>query len=207
LTGNYNFKKEFMNKNLRLKEKYEGEIIEKLAQEFGITNKMAVPKVNKVIVNMGIGDAVKDKGVLEQARNDLAAITGQLPTTRAAKVSVASFSLRQGMPVGLKVTLRRDRMYAFLDKLFSVVLPRLRDFRGVSVKSFDKNGNYTLGIEESMVFPEIDLAKTKPRGLEITVVTSTDDNKKARALLKYLGMPFVKEDNTNMRKENKEAGK
>jgi len=196
-----------MNKNLRLKEKYEGEIIEKLAQEFGITNKMAVPKVNKVIVNMGIGDAVKDKGVLEQARNDLAAITGQLPTTRAAKVSVASFSLRQGMPVGLKVTLRRDRMYAFLDKLFSVVLPRLRDFRGVSVKSFDKNGNYTLGIEESMVFPEIDLAKTKPRGLEITVVTSTDDNKKARALLKYLGMPFVKEDNTNMRKENKEAGK
>lgn len=196
-----------MNKNLRLKEKYEGEIIQKLAQEFGITNKMAVPKVNKVIVNMGIGDAVKDKGVLEQARSDLAAITGQLPTTRAAKVSVASFSLRRGMPVGLKVTLRRDRMYAFLDKLFSVVLPRLRDFRGVPVKSFDKNGNYTLGIEESMVFPEIDLAKTKPRGLEITVVTSTDDNKKARALLKYLGMPFVKEDNANMRKENKKAGK
>lgn len=182
-----------MNKKLRLKEKYKGEIIRKLSKEFGINNKMAIPKVVKVIVNMGVGDAVKDKGVLEQARSDLAAITGQLPTTRAAKVSVASFSVREGMPVGLKVTLRGDRMYAFLDKLFSVVLPRLRDFRGVPIKSFDKNGNYSLGIEESTVFPEVDLAKTKPRGLEVTVVTNTDDNKKARALLNYLGMPFEKE--------------
>lgn len=183
-----------MNKNSRLKEKFENEIIEKLAKEFGIDNKMAVPRVSKVVVNMGVGDTVKDKGVLEQARNDLAAITGQLPSTRAAKVSVASFSVREGMPVGLKVTLRRDRMYAFLDKLFSVVLPRLRDFRGVPIKSFDKNGNYTIGIEESTVFPEVDYAKTKPRGLEVTVVTSTNDNKKAKALLGYLGMPFVKED-------------
>jgi large subunit ribosomal protein L5 len=184
-----------MNKKSRLKEKYEKEIIKKLASEFGISNKMAVPKVNKVVVNMGVGDAIKDKGLMEQARNDLAAISGQFPSTRAARISVASFSVREGMPVGLKVTLRKDRMYDFLDKLFSVVLPRLRDFRGVPIKSFDKNGNYTLGIEETTVFPEIDLAKSKPRGLEVTVVTSTDDVKKARALLTYLGMPFVKEEN------------
>lgn len=183
-----------MSKNLRLKEKYESEVVGKLSKELGINNKMAIPKILKVIVNMGVGDAVKDKGVLEQARNDLAAITGQLPTTRAAKLSVASFGVRQGMPVGLKVTLRGDRMYAFLDKLFSIVLPRLRDFRGVSIASFDKSGNYSLGIEESTVFPEIDFAKTKPRGLEITIVTSVDDSKKARKLLKYLGMPFEKEN-------------
>ena len=184
-----------MNKKSRLKEKYEKEIIKKLASEFDISNKMAVPKVNKVVVNMGVGNAAGDKGLMEQARNDLTAITGQLPSTRAARISVASFSVREGMPVGLKVTLRKDRMYDFLDKLFSVVLPRLRDFRGVPIKSFDKNGNYTLGIEESTVFPEIDLAKSKPRGLEVTIVTSTDDVKKARALLTHLGMPFVKEEN------------
>jgi len=182
-----------MKKKMRLKEKYENKIVEKLLKEFKINNKMAVPKVEKVIVNMGVGDAIKDKGIMEQARKDIAAITGQLPTTRAAKVSVASFSVREGMPVGLKVTLRGDRMYTFLDKLFSVVLPRLRDFRGVSIKSFDKNGNYSLGIEESTVFPEVDLSKTKPRGLEVTIVTSTDDNKIAKALLSYLGMPFEKE--------------
>jgi large subunit ribosomal protein L5 len=184
-----------MNKKSRLKEKYEKEIIKKLASEFDISNKMAVPRVNKVVVNMGVGNAAGDKGLMEQARGDLTAITGQLPSTRAARISVASFSVREGMPVGLKVTLRKDRMYDFLDKLFSVVLPRLRDFRGVPIKSFDKNGNYTLGIEESTVFPEIDLAKSKPRGLEVTIVTSTDDVKKARALLTHLGMPFVKEEN------------
>ena len=184
-----------MNKKSRLNKKYEKEIIKKLASEFDISNKMAVPKVNKVVVNMGVGNAAGDKGLMEQARNDLTAITGQLPSTRAARISVASFSVREGMPVGLKVTLRKDRMYNFLDKLFSVVLPRLRDFRGVPIKSFDKNGNYTLGIEESTVFPEIDLAKSKPRGLEVTIVTSTDDVKKARALLTHLGMPFVKEEN------------
>jgi len=183
-----------MKKQSRLKAKYDKEISKKLASDFSISNKMAVPRVNKVVVNMGVGDALKDKGLLEQARNDLASITGQLPSTRAARISVASFSVREGMPVGMKVTLRKDRMYNFLDKLFSVVLPRLRDFRGVPIKSFDKNGNYTLGIEESTVFPEIDLVKSKPRGLEVTIVTSTDDNKKAKALLTYLGMPFVKEE-------------
>jgi len=184
-----------MDKKIRLKEKYENEVSKKLSKEFGIKNSMAIPKILKVVVNMGVGDTVKDKGVLEKARNDLAALTGQLPTTRAAKVSVASFSVREGMPVGLKVTLRGVKMYTFLDKLFSIVLPRLRDFRGVSVKSFDKNGNYTLGIEESTVFPEVDLAKTKSRGLEVTIVTSTDDIEKAEKLLKYIGMPFKKEEN------------
>lgn len=183
-----------MKSNSRLKKYYESDIVGKLSDDFGIKNKMAVPKITKVIVNMGIGTAVKDKSVLEQARSDLAAITGQFPSTRAAKVSVASFSLRKGMPVGLKVTLRGERMYSFLDKLFSVVLPRLRDFRGVSLSSFDRNGNYTFGIDESTVFPEIDLAKTHPRGLEVTVVTNTDDNEKAEKLLRYLGMPFEKKE-------------
>ena len=160
--------------------------------EFGIKNKLAVPRIEKVVVNMGVGDAVKNKEVLRQAKSDLAVISGQAPQIRQAKVSVASFSVRKGMPVGVKVTLRKDRMYSFLDRLFSVVLPRLRDFRGVSLKSFDKNGNYTLGIEDHTVFPEVDLARSQARGLEVTIVTSTSDNEKAKKLLKLLGMPFEK---------------
>lgn len=177
----------------RLKEKYEKEIQDKLASEFSIKNKMALPKITKVVINTGIGDVIKNKEALKQAKEDLAKITGQTPSVREAKHAVASFSLRAGMPVGLKVTLRGRRMYDFLDRLFSVVLPRLRDFRGLSLKSFDQGGNYTLGIEEHTVFPEIDLANFSTRGLEVTIVTNTKDKKKAKRLLELMGMPFEKE--------------
>ncbi|KKQ37388.1 MAG: 50S ribosomal protein L5 [Candidatus Woesebacteria bacterium GW2011_GWA1_37_7] len=175
----------------RLKQKYENSL-PGLRKELGIVNKMATPKITKVIVNMGIGEATKDKSVLEQARKDLAAITGQIPSTRKAKVSVASFGVRRGMAVGLKVTLRDQKMYAFLDKLFSIVLPRLRDFRGVSSNSFDNAGNYTLGIYEHVVFPEIDFGQSRPRGLEITIVTNTRSKDNSKRLLETLGMPFEK---------------
>jgi large subunit ribosomal protein L5 len=176
----------------RLKEKYEKEVSEKLMKEFSIKNKMSLPKVKKVIVNMGIGDSLKNKELVQALKKDIMTITGQVPVERRARVSVASFSLRRGMLVGLKVTLREERMYAFLDKLFSIVLPRLRDFRGVSLKSFDKDGNYTLGIEEHTVFPEIDIAKSAPHGLEITVVANTKDKERSMKLLSFLGMPFEK---------------
>ena len=175
----------------RLKQKYENSL-PGLRKELGIVNKMATPKITKVIVNMGIGEATKDKSVLEQARKDLAEITGQIPSTRKAKVSVASFGVRRGMAVGLKVTLRDQKMYAFLDKLFSIVLPRLRDFRGVSSNSFDNAGNYTLGIYEHVVFPEIDFGQSRPRGLEITIVTNTRSKDNSKRLLETLGMPFEK---------------
>lgn len=178
----------------RLKEKYEKQIIPQLASELGIKNHMAVPKIAKVVVNMGIGEAVKNKELLKQAKHDMAAICGQLPSVRPAKAAVASFSIRKGDPVGLKVSLRGDRMYDFLDKLFSIVLPRLRDFRGVSLKGFDKQGNYTLGIYEHTVFPEADVGKSGTRGLEVTFVTDTDDVVKSKKLLKLLGMPFEKND-------------
>jgi len=176
----------------RLKQKYNKEISKKLSGEFDIKNFMAIPKVVKVVVNMGVGDTLKDKSLLEAAVSELSEITGQKPSIRAAKVSVASFGVRRGMNVGLKTTLRGERMYAFLDKLFSIVLPRLRDFRGVPLKSFDKAGNYTLGITEHSVFPEIDITKSRPRGLEITIVTNTNNPEVSKKLLEYLGMPFEK---------------
>jgi large subunit ribosomal protein L5 len=180
-------------KTLRLKTKYEKEVVPQLAKEFKLTNKLAVPRIVRVIVNMGIGEVAKNKELLETAKHDMATITGQMPTVRPAKVAVASFSIRRGMPVGLKVTLRGGRMYAFLDKLFSIALPRLRDFRGLSPKSFDKHGNYTLGIEEHTVFPEIDLSKvSRSLGLEITIITNTEATDKAKRLLELLGMPFEK---------------
>ena len=182
-----------MEKTQRLKEKYIKEVIPVLSKEFGIDNRMAIPALQKVVINMGVGDAAKSKEHMEQLRKDLAVISGQKPSVRPAKISVASFSIRIGMPVGLKITLREERMYAFLDRLFSVVLPRIRDFRGVSRKSFDKGGNYTLGIAEHTVFPETDLAKSQPHGLEITIVTNTQDTKESERLLELLGMPFEKE--------------
>lgn len=175
-----------------LKEKYNKEVLSKLMKEFDIDNEMAVPKISKVTLNMGVGDTLKDKGLLEAAKKDLAAISGQEPSVRAAKVSVASFSLRRGMPVGLKSTLRGEKMWAFLDRLISIVLPRFRDFRGLPLKSFDKFGNYTLGITEHVVFPEIDIAKSQPRGLEVTITTSGKDVKIVRRMLELLGMPFEK---------------
>lgn len=175
----------------RLQEKYEKEVAPKLREEFGIKNKMAAPKLVKVVVNSGTGDTTKNKEVIATFSTELAQITGQKPSVRAAKVSIASFNLRRGMPIGLSVTLRGRRMYDFLDKVFSIVLPRLRDFRGVSDTSFDRFGNYTLGFSEHTVFPEIDLTKTKvARGLEMTIVTSAGSKEKAKRLLELLGMPF-----------------
>jgi len=181
------------NKN-RLVEKYKNEVTPELIKEYSIKNPHAVPMVGKVVVNMGVGDMSKNKEQRDSLVRDLATITGQKPSVRAAKISVASFSLRKGMPVGLTITLRGDRMYSFLDKLFSIVLPRLRDFRGVKTSSFDKKGNYTLALTEHTVFPEIDLSKSaSPRGLEISIVTNSDDVEKSKRMLELMGMPFEKE--------------
>lgn len=178
----------------RLKEKYNKEIKSALAKEFDIKNQMSLPRLSKVVVNMGVGEAAKSKQAMEALQKDMATITGQHPSTRNAKVSIASFSLRAGMPVGLSVTLRGERMYSFLDRLFSVVLPRLRDFRGVPDKSFDKTGNYTLGIIEHTVFPEIDPTKSaQAHGMEITIVTNAGSVVQSKKLLELLGMPFEKE--------------
>lgn len=180
---------------MNLKEKYQKEIVAKLKNEFGLKSNLAVPRVEKVVVNMGIGDAVKDSSLVEKAAVDLAQITGQKPQIRRAKQAVSGFGIRKGDTVGLRVTLRGARMYDFLEKLFKVVLPRLRDFRGVSNKSFDGTGNYTLGIYEHTVFPEIDLGKVeKLRGLELTIVTNTKTPVLAKRLLEELGMPFEKQD-------------
>lgn len=179
----------------RLQEKYEKEVKGTLAKEFGIKNILAVPSLTKVVINMGVGAAAKNQPQMDALKRDIAAITGQTPAIRNAKVSIASFNLRIGMPVGLSVTLRGTRMYSFLDRLFSIALPRLRDFRGVSVKSFDKMGNYTLGFEEHTVFPEIDPAKAaNPHGLEITIVTTAGNPERSKRLLELLGCPFVKEE-------------
>lgn len=176
----------------RLQEKYEKEVAKTLVNEFGIKNKMAIPKIIKVVINIGTGSVAKNKEVVETLKKDLAAISGQKPAVKVAKISIASFGLRRGMPVGLAVTLRREMMYAFLDRLFSIVLPRLRDFRGVSRKSFDKSGNYTLGIAEHIVFPEADITKGTSHGLEITIVVSSGKKEVSERLLELLGMPFEK---------------
>lgn len=179
----------------RLQEKFEKEIKATLAKEFDIKNIHAVPSVAKVVINMGVGAAAKNQQQMDNLKRDIAAITGQAPSIRNAKVSIASFNLRAGMPVGLSVTLRGERMYSFLDRLFSIALPRLRDFRGISLKSFDKMGNYTLGFEEHTVFPEIDPSKAaSPHGLEITIVTTAGEPKKSKRLLELMGCPFVKEE-------------
>lgn len=174
---------------------YKDKVAPKLVSEFNLGNPMAAPKIEKVVINMGIGDVKDDKAVREKVIEEFAALAGQRPSIRLARKSVSGFSLRKGEPVGLSATLRGRRMYAFLEKLFNIVLPRLRDFRGVSPSSFDQNGNYTLGITEHTVFPEVDLGKVgKVRGLEITIVTNTKDKEKAKRLLEELGMPFEKED-------------
>ncbi len=179
----------------RLREKYEKEVREVLSKEFDIKNKMAVPVLKKVVVNMGVGEIAKNQGALDVLKRDFATLAGQMPSIRAARVSIASFSVRAGMPVGLSVTLRGEKMYSFLDRLFSITLPRLRDFRGIPTSGFDKSGNYTLGIVEHTVFPEIDLAKSAaPHGLEITMVIAGGSVEKSRRLLELLGCPFSKEN-------------
>ncbi len=175
----------------RLKEKYKTEVAPALAKEFDIKNPMAVPRVEKVVVNMGMGEAIANAKILDTAVDELRVVTGQKPVVTKAKKSIASFKLRQGMNIGAMVTLRGDRMYEFLDRLISVALPRVRDFRGISAKAFDGRGNYTLGIREQLIFPEIDFNKVdKTRGMNISIVTTAGNDEQGRALLKALGMPF-----------------
>ena len=175
----------------RLKEKYAKEIKGQLQKELGIENLMAVPKLEKIVINMGLGEATQNVKMMDPLVADLGSIAGQKPVITKAKKSIAAFKLREGMPIGAMVTLRGDAMYEFLDRLISVALPHVRDFRGVSSKSFDGRGNYTLGLRDQLIFPEIDYAKVdKVKGMNVTIVTSAKDDNGARTLLKAFGMPF-----------------
>ncbi|MEH7252120.1 50S ribosomal protein L5 [Neobacillus niacini] len=177
----------------RLKEKFVKEVTPALMSKFNYKSVMQVPQLDKIVINMGVGDAVANAKSLDNAVEELATITGQKPVVTRAKKSIAGFRLREGMPIGAKVTLRGVRMYEFLDKLVSVSLPRVRDFRGVSKKSFDGRGNYTLGVKEQLIFPEIDYDKvTKVRGMDIVIVTTANTDEEARELLTQFGMPFQK---------------
>jgi large subunit ribosomal protein L5 len=175
----------------RLKERYDTEVIPALKKEFGYTNLMAVPKIEKVVVNMGLGEATSNVKIIEVGSDELARITGQKPVTRRSKKSIAQFKVRKGQPVGTSVTLRGERMYEFLDRLMSIALPRVRDFRGVSPKGFDGRGNFTLGLKDQLLFPEIDYMKVdKSRGMNVSVVTTARTDQEARKLLQLIGMPF-----------------
>lgn len=175
----------------RMKEKYSDEVAKGLMEKFGYKNIMEIPKIEKVILNMGVGEAVSNPKVLDVAVNDMMIIAGQRPVVTRAKKSIAAFKIREGMPIGAKVTLRGQRMYEFLDKLLNIALPRVRDFRGVSPKSFDGRGNYTMGIKEQLIFPEIEYDKVdKVRGMDIIIVTTAKTDEEARELLKLMGMPF-----------------
>jgi large subunit ribosomal protein L5 len=177
----------------RLKERYVKEISPALVSKFNYKSVMQVPKIEKIVLNMGVGDAVQNAKSLDNAVEELSIITGQKPVVTRAKKSIAGFRLREGMPIGAKVTLRGERMYEFLDKLISVSLPRVRDFRGISKKAFDGRGNYTLGVKEQLIFPEIDYDKvSKVRGMDIVIVTTANTDEEARELLTQIGMPFQK---------------
>jgi large subunit ribosomal protein L5 len=179
------------HKPARLKERYNNEIRAALQKELGLGNIMAVPRIDKIVVNMGLGEATQNTKLLDPLVADLAAVTGQKPVTTKAKKSIAAFKVRAGMSIGAMVTLRSDSMYEFLDRLISTALPRVRDFRGVSTKSFDGRGNYTLGLRDQLIFPEIDYSKVeKLKGMNITIVTTAKDDNSARALLRQFGMPF-----------------
>jgi len=176
----------------RMQERYDSELKPALMQEFGYKNALQVPRLDKIVVNMGVGEAVQDAKKIDAAVGDLTAITGQRPVVIRAKRSIATFKLRENMPIGVKVTLRRERMYEFLDRLVTVALPRVRDFRGVSAKSFDGRGNYALGLKEQLVFPEVDYDKVDTvRGMDIVIVTTAKTDAEARALLKGFDMPFT----------------
>jgi large subunit ribosomal protein L5 len=177
----------------RLKELYQTEVRRKLQDEFGIKNPMAVPKIEKVVLNMGMGEAISNAKLLDTAVEELSTITGQKPVVTKAKKSIASFKLREGQSIGTMVTLRGDKMYEFLDRLINIALPRVRDFRGVPAKSFDGRGNSTLGVRDHLIFPEIDAGKVdKSKGMNITIVTTAETDEQARVLLRELGMPFGK---------------
>lgn len=175
----------------RLNTIYKSEITSKLTEEFGYTNVMAIPKLQKIVINVGVGEAIQDKKALDNVVANVALITGQQPVTTKAKTSISNFKLREGMPIGCKVTLRGRIMYEFLDRFINLALPRTRDFQGIPDKSFDGRGNYTMGIKEHTIFPEIDTDKvTKLHGMDITFVTSAETDEEAFALLKHFGMPF-----------------
>ena len=177
----------------RLREKFDNEIKKTMVEQFNYNSVMQVPKIDKIVINMGLGEAVSNSKIIDEAVGELTLITGQKPIVTRAKKSIAGFRLREGMPIGCKVTLRGARMYDFLDKLVNVALPRVRDFRGVSANSFDGRGNYTLGVKEQLIFPEIDFDKvSKVRGMDIVVVTTANTDEESRVLLKEFGMPFQK---------------
>ncbi len=175
----------------RLKDKYQKEVVPALRKEFGYKNVMAVPRIRKVVVNMGLGEATANAKIVDTGADELARITGQRPVTRRAKKSIAAFKVRKGMPVGTMVTLRGERMYEFLDRLMNIALPRVRDFKGVSPRGFDGRGGYTLGLRDQLMFPEIDYMKVdKARGMNVSIVTTAKTDEEARRLLQLLGMPF-----------------
>ena len=175
----------------RLKEKYKKEVVPALSKEFGYKNVMAVPRVEKVVVNMGLGEATSNAKLVDVGSDELARITGQKPVTRRAKKSIAAFKVRKGMPIATMVTLRGERMWEFLDRLMNIALPRVRDFKGVSPRGFDGRGNYTLGLRDQLLFPEIDYMKVdKARGMNVSVVTTAKTDEEARKLLQFIGMPF-----------------
>ncbi len=180
---------------LRLKEKYEQEVVPAMMKKFNYKNKMAVPKIEKIVINMGLGKARNDAKIIEEATEIISAITGQKPIITKSSKSISNFSIRKGMPVGCKVTLRKSRMYEFLDRLLNVALARIRDFQGTSPNSFDGRGSYTLGIKEQLIFPEIDFDKVKNTlGMNITIVTSAKSDEEAKELLSLIGMPFRKDE-------------
>jgi len=175
----------------RLKAKYQSEAISSLTKEFGYSNIMAVPKIEKIVVNMGLGEATGNAKIIDTGADEIARVTGQKPVVRRARKSIAQFKVRQGQPIGTMVTLRGDRMWEFLDRLVSIALPRVRDFKGVSPKGFDGRGNYTLGLRDQLLFPEIDYMKVdKARGMNVSVVTTARTDEEARKLLQFIGMPF-----------------
>jgi large subunit ribosomal protein L5 len=178
----------------RLKDKYQQEVVAALQKEFGYTNVMAVPRIEKVVVNMGLGEATSNAKLVDVGADELARITGQKPVARRAKKSVAQFKVRKGQPIATMVTLRGERMWEFLDRLMSIALPRVRDFKGVSPRGFDGRGNYTLGLKDQLLFPEIDYMKVdKARGMNVSVVTTAPTDEEARKLLQFIGMPFRKD--------------
>lgn len=180
----------------RLEELYKTKVVKEMSEEFGIKNPMALPAIEKVVINAGVGELSKSKDSFEKFTTELSALAGQKLSVRPAKISVAGFNVRAGMPVGISATIRGSKAYDFLDKLISIVLPRLRDFRGVSGKSFDKRGNYSIGFPEHTVFPEVDSTKVeKPRSMELTIVIKNSDKEKSKRMLELLGMPFEKEVN------------
>ena len=177
----------------RLKQRYAEEVVPKLRKEFGIENVMAVPRIERISLNMGMGEAIQNIKILDDAVEEMTALAGQKPTITRAQKSIAAFKLREGMPIGARVTLRGDRMWEFLDRLISIALPRVRDFRGIPTKSFDGRGNYTLGIRDHLIFPEVDYNRVdRPKGMNITIVTTAGNDERALYLLRELGMPFTR---------------